>query len=271
MGQKVNPLSLRLKANFKNRHNWFLGKAYANALHEDLLIEEYLTDIFQEQNSLKGHITIKRKTDSLHIYTYMYSSGTSYIQEIIDSDRMREIKEVLEKFTGISVFLYLVDMKSFFPQNPKYFTNSTKSTDLSMHFMEIRAQIPSKFPQYRNRPYFEETFRVLDAAAGTGSVEIFSNFIGNQLQKDFRHNLFLDFIGKVIQEFVSSYPMLKGIRVQVKGRVNGSERSTKENFQAGSISLQTISVKIRYSYKPVFTIYGVRGLKVWMCFDKISK
>ena len=49
------------------------------------------------------------------------------------------------------------------------------------------------------------------------------------------------------------------------------KRSTKENFQAGSISLQTISVKIRYSYKPVFTIYGVCGLKVWMCFDKISK
>lgn len=271
MGQKVNPLSLRLKANLKNRRNWFLDKTYANALHEDLLIEEYLTDLFQEQSSLKGHITIKRKTDSIHIYAYMYSLETSYIQEMVDSDRIKEIKRVLEKFTGVNVFLYLVDIKSFFPKNPRYFTDSKKSTDLSAHFMEARTQIPGKFAQYRSRPYFEETFRVLDVAAGTGSVEVFSNFIVNQLQKDFRHNLFLDFIGKVIQEFVSSYPMLKGIRVQVKGRVNGSERSTKENFQAGSISLQTISVKIRYSYKPVFTIYGVCGLKVWMCFDKISK
>ena len=271
MGQKVNPLSLRLKKNFKNRHNWFLSKTYANALHEDLLIEEYLTDLFQEQNSLKGHITIKRKTNSLHIYAYMYSSEVSYIQEMSNSDRIKEIKEILEKFTGIDVFLYLVDIKSFFPKNPKYFTDSIKSTGLSIHFMEIRNQIPNKFVQYRNRPYFEETFHVLNAATGTGSVEIFSNFIANQLQKDFRHNLFLDFIGKVIQEFVLSYPMLKGIRIQVKGRVNGSERSTKENFQAGSISLQTISVKIRYSYKPIFTIYGVCGLKVWMCFDKISK
>lgn len=271
MGQKVNPLSLRLGMDSKNRHNWFLDKTYANALHEDLLIEEYLTDLFQEQNSLKGHITIKRKADSVHVYAYMYSLESPYIKEITTSNRIVEIKKVLEKFTGSNVFLYLVDMKAFFQRPPKDSTYQGKNGSHALRFIEARTSIPNKFVQYKNRPYFEETFHVLDAAAGTGSVEIFSNFIAAQLQKDFRHNLFLDFLGKIIQEFVNIYPMLKGIRIQVKGRVNGSERSTKENFQAGSISLQTISVKIRYSYKPVFTVYGVCGLKVWMCFDKISK
>jgi small subunit ribosomal protein S3 len=90
------------------------------------------------------------------------------------------------------------------------------------------------------------------------------------LQKDYKHNLFLDFLGKVMHEAVSLYPMLKGIKVQIKGRVNGSERSRKETFQVGNISLQTISSNVKYIYKPVFTIYGVCGLKVWMCFDKIT-
>ena len=97
MGQKVNPLSLRLGMDSKNRHNWFLDKTYANALHEDLLIEEYLTDLFQEQNSLKGHITIKRKADSVHVYAYMYSLESPYIEEITTSNRIAEIKKVLSK------------------------------------------------------------------------------------------------------------------------------------------------------------------------------
>ena len=80
--------------------------------------------------------------------------------------------------------------------------------------------------------------------------------------------MFLDFLSKVIQEYVTFYPFLEGVRIQVKGRVNGAERYRKENFQSGRISLQTITNKIVYCYKPVYTIYGVCGLKIWFCFKK---
>ena len=92
----------------------------------------------------------------------------------------------------------------------------------------------------------------------------------NKLQKEFQFKNFLqalDFVNKVIREYVLFYPSLSGIRLQVKGRINGSERSRKEVFQTGNISLQTATNKLNYCCTSAFTIYGTCGLKVWMSFD----
>ena len=44
MGQKVNPIGLRVGINRTWDSRWFAGKDYAQLLHEDLKLKEYLRD-----------------------------------------------------------------------------------------------------------------------------------------------------------------------------------------------------------------------------------
>ena len=53
-----------------------------------------------------------------------------------------------------------------------------------------------------------------------------------------------------------------GVRIQVSGNLQGSERKKKRVVQVGTIPLQTISSNVKFVYKPAITKYGVFGVKV---------
>nr|WOA02330.1 ribosomal protein S3 [Gloiopeltis furcata] len=57
---------------------------------------------------------------------------------------------------------------------------------------------------------------------------------------------------------------IKGIKVQVAGRLNGAEIARSEWVREGRVPLQTLRADIDYSYKTAQTIYGILGVKVWL-------
>nr|YP_009546158.1 ribosomal protein S3 [Gloeochaete wittrockiana]ASQ40219.1 ribosomal protein S3 [Gloeochaete wittrockiana] len=57
---------------------------------------------------------------------------------------------------------------------------------------------------------------------------------------------------------------LKGIKIQISGRLNGSEIARSEWARKGRVPLQTLRANIDYSYRRAYTIYGVLGIKVWV-------
>nr|YP_010865232.1 ribosomal protein S3 [Campylaephora boydenii]WGT74106.1 ribosomal protein S3 [Campylaephora boydenii] len=57
---------------------------------------------------------------------------------------------------------------------------------------------------------------------------------------------------------------IKGIKVQVSGRLNGAEIARKEWVREGRVPLQTLRADIDYAYKTAQTIYGILGIKVWL-------
>lgn len=57
---------------------------------------------------------------------------------------------------------------------------------------------------------------------------------------------------------------IKGIKVQVSGRLNGAEIARSEWVREGRVPLQTIRAKIDYATKTASTIYGILGIKVWI-------
>jgi small subunit ribosomal protein S3 len=57
---------------------------------------------------------------------------------------------------------------------------------------------------------------------------------------------------------------IKGIKIQVSGRLNGAEIARSEWIREGRVPLQTLRADIDYSYKTAQTTYGVLGIKVWL-------
>ena len=57
---------------------------------------------------------------------------------------------------------------------------------------------------------------------------------------------------------------VNGIKIQVSGRLNGSEIARSEWIREGRVPLQTLRADIDYATKEAHTIYGVLGIKVWL-------
>lgn len=68
---------------------------------------------------------------------------------------------------------------------------------------------------------------------------------------------------KRILEYVQK-EKIKGIKIQISGRLNGAEIARTEWLREGQVPLQTLRADIDYSYKTAHTIYGTLGIKIWI-------
>jgi len=57
---------------------------------------------------------------------------------------------------------------------------------------------------------------------------------------------------------------VKGIKVQVSGRLNGAEIARTEKSIFGTVPLSTFKSDIDYRYQTALTTYGIIGIKVWV-------
>jgi small subunit ribosomal protein S3 len=60
----------------------------------------------------------------------------------------------------------------------------------------------------------------------------------------------------------------EGIKIYVGGRLNGAEIARSEQFKEGRIPLQTLRSNIDYASLAASTIYGMIGVKVWICLGE---
>jgi small subunit ribosomal protein S3 len=57
---------------------------------------------------------------------------------------------------------------------------------------------------------------------------------------------------------------VKGIKIQISGRLNGAEIARVEWAREGRVPLQTLRARIDYCHYPAKTTYGILGIKVWI-------
>ena len=55
-----------------------------------------------------------------------------------------------------------------------------------------------------------------------------------------------------------------GVKVQVSGRLGGSEMARREMFSEGKVPLQTLQARVDYGFSEAHTTYGSIGVKCWI-------
>ncbi len=91
------------------------------------------------------------------------------------------------------------------------------------------------------------------------SARVMAEFIATQIENRMPYR-------KVIKNVVSKI-MAKGaewVKIQIGGRLNGTDIARSEHFIEGRVSLQTFRSDIDYYYLQAMTKYGVLGIKVWI-------
>ena len=61
----------------------------------------------------------------------------------------------------------------------------------------------------------------------------------------------------------------EGIKIRLSGRLNGAEMARSEEFKEGRTPLHTFRADIDYALKESNTVYGIIGIKVWICKGEV--
>ena len=105
MGHKVNPYGFRLGVIYPWKSKWYTGKDYAQALHEDVGIRQYIKSRLTRAGI--SSVDIERKGDQVQVFIRTARPGIVIGRKGAEVDRIR--KDV-EKLTGKRVDVKVEDM-----------------------------------------------------------------------------------------------------------------------------------------------------------------
>ena len=106
MGQKVNPIGLRLGVNRTWDSRWYADETYGDLLHEDLKLREYLFDRLSQAGV--SRIVIERPAKKARITIHTARPGVVIGKKGADIEKLRSD---LSRMTGSEVHLNIVEIR----------------------------------------------------------------------------------------------------------------------------------------------------------------
>jgi small subunit ribosomal protein S3 len=106
MGQKVNPIGLRLGINRTWDSRWFAAKNYADLLHEDLRLRSYLRKRLQQAGV--SRVVIERPAKRARVTIYTARPGVVIGKKGQDIEKLRRD---LSEMTGTDVHLNIIEIR----------------------------------------------------------------------------------------------------------------------------------------------------------------
>jgi len=245
VGQKTHPKGFRLITTQNHLSEWYGNKLiYPKLIEEDFFIREKITNDFQNFLSI-AKIQINRINQSESNKEYvnitisalfprakdMYRKVAKYFTENTDNPSSKTIsllnnnKGTLKKFTSLLL-----------KRNIRSVIRSLQNKTQKNYFISIK---------FIKNP-FED-------------ANLIAKFIAEQLEK---RTPFRRAVKQTIKKVQRTN--MKGVKVEVSGRLNGIEIARSEWKRDGRVPLHTLKAKIDYTHQRAETIYGVIGIKVWL-------
>nr|AOC61630.1 ribosomal protein S3 [Gloeotilopsis planctonica] len=228
MGQKIHPLGFRLGITQEHRSKWFAkSKDYPRLVLEDKKLRDYLFKEYQKAGIVD--IKISRSQTTQDIET-------------------KEFVDVVEITISAAV--------------PGKIMSRLKATGTKLAITELKENLEKLCQLSRlkqNLPPIRLILTVLKVQNPYSSAPVIADYLIAQLEERVPFRLALRKTLGRIERFAN----LKGIKIEISGRLNGAEIARSEWVRKGRVPLQTLRADIGYSAKTAKTIYGILGIKVW--------
>lgn len=245
MGQKVHPKSFRLITTQKHLSTWYSTKNnYSKFLEEDYFIRTNIEKLFENFltiSNIKISRTNAQSTNKNYTVVTIVSlfprekdisrKLISYLENVLKSSQkiknkyLNLIKENLKGFSKIFLLRILKQFKKLL-------------------------QIKYSKPIFFNFEFIKNQFY---------DSMLIAKFIGNLIEKRIPYRRILNIVFKK-----SLLTDIKGIKIQIAGRLNGTDIARTEWKREGKISLHTLKSNIDYAQYSQKSIYGIFGIKVWI-------
>ena len=126
---------------------------------------------------------------------------------------------------------------------------------------EIRSRIYKQWRKYKVVPEKRDIRLTIEEIR---SPEAHAAIVGQMIVDDIEKRLPFRRIIKQMLEKVSGMKEVQGVKIALRGRLDGAEMARYEWGKKGRVPLQTIRANIDYAEKTAFSAYGTIGVKVWI-------
>ena len=264
---------------FKQNLN-FISSVDKNISLKETVLRKKLNNIEGECRQIKfieylKDLVKKHRTENIYFY----------LSTIADARRnLRKIKLFTKHHAN---FLFGLNLKSFiqtkaisssqgegsnFDLESKVTEHLNKVLDKSTRKVDLEKNLQDIFLEQleKQRNLFQENaqlipkisikFYSVNSEALKSKASIISDSVVDALEK---RKSFRSVIKKAKKDLMKTAGV-KGVKIQVAGRLNGAEIARTEWVRAGRVPLQTLRANLDYSYRTASTIYGIIGVKVWI-------
>lgn len=275
-----------------------------NVIHEERKIKfvpkrvKYSTDYVKLINNTRKHNLYKKTLEShkenvctAKLHTAILKTSRKNINQIGSFTEIPSAMRArfLKYFANYNATKTYGNMSSLNANTflAKFFESLSLFTNQKMNFSlilkpintEIKQEINKKnlktlkknlvrLRKYEKNKFFKEGVDVMFLSViQKNSAELLAKFIAQELQKQKRHNFFIRFLKNTLTQFhTKAFSSIKGIKIQIKGRINGAPRARHKILEIkNGVPAMTINSKIDYFEASSFTANGTFGVKVWIC------
>ena len=245
MGQKTHPKGFRLVTTQKHLSNWYGNKfLYSSLIEEDSFIRVKINEFFKDYLTI-SKIEISRIPQE--------EEAKDHVNITINAlyPRAKEMSKKVNKYfsenteaNNSKTFNAVNNSKG----NLKRFTSLLLKRTIRnvIRFFQLKMQKN----YYINIKFIKNPFE---------DATLIGKYIADQLEKRVPFRRAVKQSIKKVQR-----SNMKGIKIQVSGRLNGIDIARSEWKRDGRVPLHTLRAKIDYAYERAETIYGVIGIKVWL-------
>jgi len=241
VGQKTHPKGFRLVTTQKHLSEWYSDKSvYPSLIEEDYFIRTQMNKLFSQSLSI-SHVEINRIVKT--------NQKDEYVQIILHAlfPRAKEMsRKVNNQFSE--------------PENKGLSTVLTSKKNLKGFTVLLLKQTIRQFVrslEKKTKKMYNVTFKFIENPFEDATL--IAKYISEQLEK---RTPFRRAVKQTIKKVKRTE--MKGVKVQVSGRLNGAEIARTEWKRDGQVPLHTLKAKIDYTHQEALTVYGIIGIKVWL-------
>jgi ribosomal protein S3 len=235
---QIKPIINKPNLSLKNKNFW-----KSSDLHSSYKLKTYV-----KSNYYDSEFLIQR--------SFKRSSGNDF-----------PISSVTEEFKINGVLNNMFKVLSLFTNNQFNIAVNFCCINKDLNFLKITQKKNFILLQkFRNTSFLKEGIELLfHVICNKNSANLLAKFIASQIQKIKRHKFFLSFLKQSLTIMLSSSASkVKGVKILVKGRLNGVPRAKHRLITIGDVPAQSISEKIDYSQATSHNSNGSYGVKVWV-------
>jgi ribosomal protein S3 len=245
---------VNLTSHQANFVNIFLNKKQLN-------FKRYLTKNFD---------TVKKTSESAVSLSgnNKVKANKVYINKKLHTN-VKNIKKSLIFLTKTNVSLIMINALSFTKFN-YYLPEKNSLLKKNPNSLITLEQQMVKFYKY-SAVYISDLVNITFVSLFLKNATFLAKFIGFQLNRTPRNRKqtrLIQLINQTTKILLYQRKEIIGLRIKLKGRINGRNRGRYVYINKGVLPLQSYDSRIEYGSSKGYTRNGVIGIKIWICYDK---
>jgi ribosomal protein S3 len=219
---------------------------------------EYLRDVVK-----------KHRTKNIYYYLSTMSQSRKHLKKIKQFTKQHsnflfglDLQSIQQNIAEKQVDNLKLQMKN---RVEKVLKQSARKSEFEKTIQDIFIdQIQKQRTMYQDNLSLTPKISIKFYSVKAKTLESRASLIAESIVDDLEKRKAFRGVIKKAKEELMTKSSVKGVKIQVGGRLNGAEIARTEWVRAGRVPLQTLKANIDYCYRTASTIYGIIGVKVWI-------